>query len=128
MAKFYILQVVEGKGTFREVEGVAVEIIRIPAFTTNMGENISPFWTVTELASGLRIGGPSGTPGEAITDAQVRVLKCGKGRMLELCEEYIADYGRSPSAPDPGIIQEPQKSGEIETCEAYCKNPCTQRR
>ena len=131
MAKFHILEVREGKGTFREVEGQAVEIEGVKAFVRNSrpqehGED----WTVSDVLVGLRFGGPKGTKAEAIVDAHVRLLKCGVKFFREMQEEYVEEYGRSPSASDPEIkiIQEPQPPGDPETCEAICANPCTQRR
>lgn len=120
MAKFHILQVTDGEGTFAEVQGEAVVIKGIKAFVRNSNTTGSYLdcWAVTDLKAGVRLSEVRGTKNGAIRSAQERMEQRTTKTWLEDQAWFINEFGLSPSVPDPEIeiIQEPQQRGEIQIC------------
>lgn len=150
MGKFHILEVRDGKGTFREVEGEAVVIEGVQAFVRNSNTTgaLLDCWTVSDVQTGMRISQVCGTEMGAIRNATQRLSGSGMAGFRVTQHRYEDNFGRSPSAPDIDIkdvihqvidrgawdlrdkiqvIQGPQPPGDPETGEAICRNPCTQR-
>lgn len=130
MGKFHRLEVREGKGTFREVEGAAVVIVQgVETFVMQEKREGHPWrneWVVRDRDTGMRASDSFLSKDAAIEDALKNFAEVGPIGYESLRDFHIHHYGRSPSAPEPEIrhIQEPQPPGDPETCAAFCRQPC----
>lgn len=136
MPKFHILEVQEEKGTFREVEGEAVEIEGISAFVRNSDTtgSLLDCWTISDVMTGVRLSQVCGTRNGAVRSAESRMNERGVERWREEQKQLVDDFGPSPSAPSAldaldaldaiQVICEPQVSGEIQPCsrETHCSH------
>jgi len=120
MDRFHILQVTDGEGAFREVEGEEVNICEdATAFVTVEKTDVLEYWNIYDMQTGANILG-AGSKAEAVRLATKKMESMGNDKYNDRARRLIELYGRSPSAPDIEVIQEPKEPGEIKTCEADC--------
>lgn len=113
MPKFHILEMRKGKPGFREVTGEAVEI----------GEGIQAFRPVSLLGTlgflydsdtGAKLSLPADRGAEDTHRCEKLLKENGPLWFAGLQMAFSAKYGLPPEVTE--IIQEPQSSGEIQTC------------
>lgn len=112
MAKFHILEVREGKETFREVEREAVQIGGIvPGFLGHSYGN--DFAAIFDATTGSRVSHYEDSHEEALEVSESWLAKNGILRWHDSQLAFSAKYGRPPE-PENEIVQDPQEPGELE--------------
>ena len=123
MQKFHRMQIIDGVPTFLEVNGEAVEIAKeVQGFRLSADPDC--FY---DFQTGGRLWTIYDEGVEALERAQRLIKENGLLWWRGTQMAFSAKYGLPPE-PEIEIVQEPQPPGDPETCEAFCKDPCTQRR